>query len=93
MPEQYYDWIDHKWRENPHVAGNRFRDVHESLIMTLLSEAVQKGCSDVQLYSGLLARALVSVDPDLMRTHGRHVARHTGEPIAYGEGSRWRGRD
>jgi hypothetical protein len=88
MRERYYDWLNHRWRDKPRVVRNRFRDVHERLIVVLMSDAVQKGCSDVQLYGSLLARALVSLDPELMRRYGRHVARRSGEPIADGEGQR-----
>jgi hypothetical protein len=86
--ERYYDWLRHEWRSKPGVVRNRFRNVHERLIDFLMSDAVQKGCSDIKLYGNLLARAVVTLDPELMQRYGRHVARRSGERIADGEGQR-----
>jgi hypothetical protein len=86
--ETYYDWFDHKWRDRPRVIRNRLCEEQKRLIDVLFSNVVQNAGSAAQLYAGLLARTLVSLDPELMQRYGRYVARRTGEPIADGEGQR-----
>jgi hypothetical protein len=44
-------------------------------------DEIEHGSSEVKLYAGLLARALILADPALMNAFGKRVARLSGERV------------
>jgi len=79
----YYDWVNEKWqhRPGPVLPERRYRR-RETLLRYLLAE-INDGDSLTSLYAGLLARALVVLDEELMNEYGERVApprRHADKP-------------
>jgi hypothetical protein len=79
----YYDWIAKKWQ--PRKAPSQRQRQHHSrrrvLLRDLLGE-IDTGDSVTKLYAGLLARAVVARDQELMREYGRQIAEQTCNHVA-----------
>jgi hypothetical protein len=76
----FFDWIDMRWQPKDHSAPTRTQirrtNRRRKLVFDLLTE-LEHGTSMTTLYSGLLARALVQADQELMNELGETVANVT----------------
>jgi hypothetical protein len=74
----YYDWIEKKWqpKQEPSSCQRQQHPRRRTLLRDLLGE-IDTGDSVTKLYAGLLARAVVAQDQELMKEYGKRIAEQT----------------
>jgi hypothetical protein len=78
----YWHTLDRRWRPMDHSQPSpqlRRQRIRRSKLMTDLFAEMQDGNSVTKLYAGLLARALIDADQELMREFGERVVECTSE--------------
>lgn len=77
----FYDWVEEKWKpkrdETLSLSERRQVNRRSTLLRELIAEIEQGGDGISRLYAGLLARALLATDEELMRDHGERIVKLT----------------